>query len=74
MRSDQARPNAGRWCQVAAPPWEGTAVSEAEIMQTVGLNAAALDSDYPAGMHWTDLASFKADFIALQARTARDGT
>lgn len=54
---------------------------EYEIMQTVGLYATALDShswdlfdavfaadvvsDYPAGLFWTDLASFTTDFTAM---------
>lgn len=56
-------------------------MSEQEIIQTVGLYSVALDShswdlfdaifapnveaDYPAHLHWFDLASFKADFIAM---------
>lgn len=56
-------------------------MSEQEIIQTIGLYAAALDShswdlfdavfapdvvsDYPGGLYWTDLASFKADFTRM---------
>ena len=56
-------------------------MSEQEIIQTVGLYAVALDShswdlfdaviaadvvsDYPGGLFWSDLASFKAGFPAV---------
>ena len=56
-------------------------MSEQEIIQTVGLYALALDShswdlfdavfaagvesDYPGGLHWRDLASFKGDFTRM---------
>lgn len=56
-------------------------MSETEIAQTVGLYAVALDShswdlfdaiftpdvvsDYPGGLYWSDLASFKADFTEM---------
>ena len=56
-------------------------MSEQEIIQTVGLYSVALDShswdlfdaifaadvvsDYPGGLFWSDLASFKADFTAM---------
>jgi hypothetical protein len=64
--------------------WESKNMGEQQIIPTLGLYAAAqeshsrhlfsavfaadLVSDYPGGLHWSDLASFKADFTATPER------